>query len=154
MARNKRNRINNRTMKKILATTFLSILIGLMLIPIASAVYGMPDFKGQTKELPFQEELLKTETLLNTYDMGDVAATAGINLILKKIADGLLYIAAPVTIVFIAYSATGYIIAMGKQEGLDEAKKGITWSIMGLILVIMSYGLTRLLIAMLTSIPK
>ena len=138
-------------MKKTLATIILTLIIGLQLIPIASAVYGIPELPGKTKELPFEKELKDAETVLNKYKMGDVAAAAGINLIIRKVADGILYIAAPVVIIFIAYAGMSYIMAMGKQEGLDAAKKSLTWGILGLLLIIMSYGIVRLLIAMLTS---
>jgi hypothetical protein len=139
-------------MKKILATILLSIILLLNCSVTASAVYGIPNVKN-SKEMPFQKEVKEYEEGLNKVGLGSETASLGANLILKTITNGLLYIAAPVAIVFIAYGGLSYITAMGQQEGLEAAKKTIIWGLLGLLLIIMSYGITRLIISLATSIP-
>lgn len=67
--------------------------------------------------------------------------------ILQLIAGSLLYFAGPVAILFIAIGGTSYIIAHGKQESMEKAKKTITWAIIGLTVIIFSYAIIRAVIS-------
>jgi len=140
-------------MKKIFATILLSTILLLNCSITANAVYGIPNVKS-SKEMPFEKEIRERTENLKKGEFGDEAAVESMSIILEKVINGILYIAAPVAIIFIAYGGLSYITAMGKQEGLDAAKKTIVWGMLGLLLIIMSYGIVRLIISMATSIPS
>lgn len=74
------------------------------------------------------------------------------NAILQQIAGSLIYIAGPIAVLMIAIGGFRYVIAHGEQSQMDEAKKNITWAIIGLLIIIISYAIVDNVIQL--SIPK
>lgn len=68
-------------------------------------------------------------------------------LLIMQFTSVLLSAAGVVSILFIVWNGYSMILAAGKEEKLTEAKKGLTWAIIGLILVILSYSIIRFIIA-------
>lgn len=66
--------------------------------------------------------------------------------ILRLIAGGLLYFAAPLAVIMIVFIGIDMNIGGADSEKIEQAKKNITWLIIGLILIIMSYSLVKLVI--------
>ncbi len=48
---------------------------------------------------------------------------------------------------FIIQNAFGIISAAGSEEKLGQHKKGLTWAIVGLLLIILSYSIIRFIIS-------
>jgi amino acid transporter len=65
------------------------------------------------------------------------------NLILQLIASSLIYVAGPVAVLMIAVGGFRYVIAHGEQAQMEEAKKNITWAIIGLLIIILSYAIVE-----------
>jgi hypothetical protein len=75
------------------------------------------------------------------------------NYFLQLIAGGLLYLAAPTAVLFIAISGFRYVTSRGDQNAIEEAKKTLEWAIIGLIVVIFSYAAVRIIISTVLSTP-
>lgn len=73
-------------------------------------------------------------------------AATGTILILQILAGGLLYFAAPLGIIFIVLSGLQMVVYGAESDKLEQAKKNLTWSIVGLLVIIMSYSLVRIVI--------
>lgn len=139
-------------MKKI-AAIIISAIFLIQSIPLANAVMGLDYAPKDTAFKSELDELNKIANMEGVANPEDAVSLAFVTVI-QKISDGILYVAGPVAILFVAYSGFAYANAMGKQEGIDQAKKGITWALLGLFLVILSYGLVRIIVNLLITAGK
>ena len=73
-------------------------------------------------------------------DAGDVTVT------LQKIANGIAGIASGIAIFMIIFSAFKLVTAVGNSDDITKAKKGLTWSIVGLILIIAAFVIVKTII--------
>ena len=127
----------------ILATLILSVT----LCTTVSAAVGIPDYlvpsnvgmKGINKAV---EDKVKSASSADQQD----AAVAGVNIILQYVANLLLFVAAPLAVLFIARSGADYAFALGEESKMEAAKRELMWSLLGLVLVMFSYVLVRLII--------
>lgn len=67
-------------------------------------------------------------------------------LILQILAGGLLYFAAPLAIILIGIAAITMIVGGAETDKVDQAKKNLTWTVLGLLIIIMSYSIVRAVI--------
>jgi len=99
---------------------------------------------------PFSDALNEVNTSTGTVtaykDKGDLATTIGstIQIILGII--GLLLI------INILYAGVTWTFAMGETDKIDKAKSLIKYSIVGLAVILIAYGLTGYIISQLTKI--
>ncbi|MFC1615852.1 hypothetical protein ACFL21_01815 [Patescibacteria group bacterium] len=103
-------------------------------LEIAHATFTIPD-----EYKPFNEPF--------DVDIKKEGATGGTIIILQIIAGGLIYFAAPVGVIAIVISAFIMVVGGAESEKVDQAKKGLTWSIVGLLCVIFSYSAVRIIIS-------
>ncbi|MBI4127321.1 hypothetical protein HY463_01285 [Candidatus Peregrinibacteria bacterium] len=82
---------------------------------------------------------------------GEIAATQTVALFVGKIVGQILLFLGAVTVVFIIIAGAKYIFAFGNDDRLGQAKRGMTWSIVGLILIMLSYAIVRGVIKILIS---
>ncbi len=68
------------------------------------------------------------------------------NYFLQLIAGGLLYLAAPTAVLFIAVSGLRYVTSHGDENAMEGAKKTLTWAIIGLVVVIGAWAIVRIII--------
>lgn len=122
--------------KKILTSLILSILLA----ATVQAAIGIPE-NLQPKNVPLKG-LNKTVTEQVAINGQDGAVT-GANIILQYIANILLYFAAPLAVLFLSRAGVDYAFAMGEDSKLEGAKRELTWSLLGLLLVMFSYVLVR-----------
>lgn len=73
-------------------------------------------------------------------------ATSNTVVILNLIASAILYFAAPVAIIVIAYSGFQMIIGNGEPEKIEEGKKTLIWSVVALFVMILSYSIIRIVL--------
>lgn len=118
----------------------------------ASAAMGIPDYL-----IPEGTPLEKLNKSLNEdakNKTGTEAAVSGTNRVLQFMANGLLYVAAPLAILFIAHAGQNYGFAFGDQTKLEAAKKQLTYAILGLVAIIFSYIIVRLIIGAVLTVPS
>lgn len=130
-------------MKKILTAIILSTL----LFTTVQAAIGIP------KELEPKNIGLKglNQTITDTVKQsgangGQDGAVTAANIVLQYIANILLFFAAPLAVLFLARAGSDYAFAMGEDSQLENAKRELTWSILGLVLVMFAYVIVRIII--------
>jgi hypothetical protein len=74
-----------------------------------------------------------------------------VNVVLELIAGSLIYLAGPVAVLMIAIGGLRYVISHGDQNQMDEAKKNITWAIIGLIVIVLSWAIMENIIRIIGS---
>ncbi|HBB02425.1 MAG: hypothetical protein US89_C0013G0046 [Candidatus Peregrinibacteria bacterium GW2011_GWF2_38_29] len=135
------------TFKKFIALlpTFVlltAIFAPVAITPVAMAQVGIPkEYVDSVGSVPMKELL--------TVDDKNVAKNTGenaINYILQKIANGLIYVAAPLAVAFVAHGGVSYTMAMGENTKLEAAKKEVTWAIVGLFAILTAFFVVRMMI--------
>lgn len=128
-----------------------SLIFSIMLAATVQAAIGIPS------ELQPQNVPLKglNETITQQVAAGgqDGAVTAA-NTVLQYIANLLLFFAAPLAVLFIARAGADYAFALGEDSKIESAKRELTWSLIGLVLVMFSYVLVRVIIQPLPLLQK
>jgi hypothetical protein len=66
-----------------------------------------------------------------------------INVFMYLLAGALIYLAAPMAVIMIAVGGLRYVVSLGDQSAVDEAKKNITYAIIGLIVIAISWILVH-----------
>ena len=84
-------------------------------------------------------------------DHPETAATQTIILYVGNLVSQVLLFTGALTIVFIIIAGAKYVFAYGNDDRLGQAKRGITWSVVGLILILLSYSIVRGVIKLLIS---
>ena len=128
-------------MIKILTKLLLSSILILSLSYIANADMGinvnyMPD------NTPFPVDFAKEASDTNIGASPSMATVS----ILQVLAGGLLYFAGPVAVILIVINAFNMATGGADSEKLEQAKKGLTWTIAGLLLIILSYSIVKTVI--------
>ena len=129
-------------MKKIIT----SIILALSLFITAQAAIGIPEyFQPQNAAL---KDLNKTinKTVQDAGSSTQQGAVDAVNIAIQYFANILLYFAAPLAVLFIARAGADYAFAMGEESKMESAKRELTWSLLGLTLIIFAYVLVRLFI--------
>lgn len=120
-------------MKKLAAKIILTVLITLFSIQTVNAYQIDESYRPINSPFELSKELKSN----------NVSAT---RTVLEIIAGSLLYFAAPVAIIMIAYGGLSMVIGGAESEKLEEAKKHLTWSLIGLGIIILSYSIVRIAI--------
>lgn len=125
--------------KKILTTIGLSLGIVLTIGLMAHAAPIDPTFRPENA--PFD---IGTE-------VQEKGAASGTILILNILAGGLLYFAAPIAIFMIVLGGIDFVLGGAETEKVEQGKKNMTWAIIGLILIILSYAIVKSFIGFILS---
>lgn len=84
------------------------------------------------------------------FDIGttlkEQGAATGTILVLQILAGGLLYFAAPLAVIFIVLAGLQMVVYGAESDKLEQAKKNLTWSVVGLLVIILSYSIVRIVI--------
>lgn len=138
-------------MKKLFASTILIIAMVAIATPIAATTAPMvahAQVVDGFARLQLPSELrpayVPDITIAGEEKPGFEAAYG--NFFLQLLAGGLLYLAAPTAIAFVAFGGTRYVISHGDQSKMDAAKKTIEYAIIGLVVIMLSFALVRALI--------
>lgn len=127
-------------MKRKLLIIVGSVLLLITLAGVAQA-YQIPD-EYRPENLFFGEKELDYNKDLEGQTQGSTAAV----IILQTIAGGLLYFAAPLGVILIGFAAFNMVMGGADSEQLEQSKKHLTWTVIGLFLIILSYSLVRIVI--------
>ncbi|MFA7685392.1 MAG: pilin [Candidatus Gracilibacteria bacterium] len=121
--------------KLILITTILTIILAN--VQMAHG-YGVPD-----KYRPINAPLgsLVSEDKIKTDDAKTLT-----NNLLQIIAGTLLYFAAPIGVIMIVMAAFTITYSGADTEKLEQGKKHLTWAIIGLVTVIFSFSVVKIII--------
>ncbi|NIA02222.1 MAG: hypothetical protein GWP15_02460 [Nitrospirae bacterium] len=125
-------------MKKKLLIIIGSILLLVAIAGVAQA-YQIPD-EYRPENLFFGENELDYNKDLPGQTQGSTATV----IILQTIAGALLYLATPLAVILIGFAAFDMVMGGADSEQLEQSKKHLTWTIIGLLLIILSYSLVRI----------
>lgn len=120
-------------MKKLAAQIILTTFIALFSIQIANAYQIDESYRPINSPFELSKEIKSN----------NIGAT---RTVLEILAGALLYFAAPVAVIMIAYGGFAMVIGGSQSEKIEEAKKHLTWSLIGLGVIILSYSIVRIAI--------
>jgi hypothetical protein len=84
----------------------------------------------------------------------ETAATQAIIFFVGNIVSQVLLFAGAVAILFIIFSSGIYIFAFGDDTKIDKGKRGLMWSVIGLVIIMLSYAITRGVISIILKIDS
>ncbi len=116
----------------------LAILASLLFTHIAGATYELPD--------SLKPDNVTLDMNFSATENGADAGTSALIKILQIIAGALLYFAGPLAVVSIGLIAFGMASGSGSTEKVEAQKKSLTWAILGLVTIILSYSIIKILI--------
>ncbi len=124
-------------MKTAVLAILLGVLIGIMLPMTSLAQVKLnPDLKPE---------------FAPSFTVSGGGRAQGALVILQIIAGSLIYIAGPLAVLMIVWGGSGYVTSRGDQNAMDGAKKTITWAILGLLVIMISYVLVTNVIILVRS---
>ncbi len=127
--------------------TFAKITLLLSMIGITITVV-FPEITQAQVQIDPQ---LKPEYAASITPQGGNRAS-GFNIILQLIAGGLIYAAGPIAVLMLAVGGIRYIVAHGEPGQIDEAKKMITYALIGLGVIIVSFAIVTNVIKVISTI--
>ena len=147
----------NKIQKIIICAPLLLILFGI-LAPINISVKLAPKAHAQVKlkqdylkDVPIPlKDVVNIDDKGGTNETSDADRPAGAktaNYLLQKIASGLIYIAAPLAVLFVVHAGVNYIMAAGDTNKIDAAKKELIWAVLGLLIIIIAIVAIRMMIS-------
>lgn len=123
--------------KKLLVTICLTLLLLISLSFVAQA-YQIPD-EYKPSNIGYGEDYFEdTPTSFATITILQITAAA------------LLYFAAPIAVIMIAIAAFQMTTGGADSEKLEQSKKHLTWTVLGLLVIILSYTIVKLTIGFVT----
>jgi hypothetical protein len=136
--------------KKLLITfsLFLTLFASNSML-VAQAYEIDPSFRPRNAPLALDKEL-DTKNIDNKEEREKVPVNATI-LVLQILSGAMLYFAAPLAVIFLALAGLNMVVNSSEPEKLDESKKNITWTIAGLLLIILSYSVVRIVLTIVIS---
>ena len=132
--------------KKILLS--LGLLSTLTLASPAMAYIQLPGYlqpsnlPGSTVAEPIDE------------DHPETAATQTLILYVGNLVSQVLLFMGSVAVVFVILAGANYILAFGKDERIERGKRGIFWSLMGLITILFSYAIVQGVISIILQVDS
>lgn len=76
---------------------------------------------------------------------GDVATLSCIPIIIQNVINAALAFAGVVALILIIYSGTRYITSKGDPQKVEDAKKTLTWAVVGLIIIFLSFFIVAII---------
>lgn len=134
-------------MKKIILTILFATFFWALSSEVLAAI--QLDSSLRPENLPDINVQSATDT-----DNPETAATQTLILYVGNIVSQVLLFAAALTIVFIMIAGSKYVFSYGNEDRMNAGKKGMIWSVAGLIVIMLSYSIVRGLIKVLLSVDS
>lgn len=122
-------------MKKMILKTVLFIILGFALNSVVFAY-----------SIPAEYTPINTPFGTSYGDIYEGKSTSTAVTILQILAGGLLYFAAPIAVLMIATSAFNMVMNGANSEKVEEAKKHLLWTILGLVTIMLSYTIVKVIL--------
>lgn len=127
---------------------FLFILFGLMLATAGALSFSSPNHAQAASPFSLDEQTGMEEVQEDAY--GDTGDPKDIRIVIANIIQIVLEFLAIIFLVLIIWSGFEWMTAGGNQEKIDQAKKRLRNSVIGLAIILMAYGITYLVLDQLT----
>lgn len=136
--------------KRTIVLLGLTVMMAINMIAVTHAAITIPD-EYRPKNVAL-DKLNKTISDTAKTQGTQEAAVGTVNLVVQYIANILLFFAAPLAVLFLARAGSDYAFAFGDQTKIDAAKRELTWAILGLVVIIISYVTIRLMLGIGTNL--
>lgn len=83
--------------------------------------------------------------VVNKLNQGDLTGETGINNFLSTIINLFFMLAAIAVVFMVVWGAYDFIISFGEKDAIGKARQKITWAIIGLIVLSLSFVIFRVL---------
>jgi hypothetical protein len=141
-------------LKKILITVALAVLfwsLGADAFALTLDDAGVP----KPDNLPDFESVTGIESVEATDENNpETIATQTLILFVGNIVSKVLLFASSVAIAFLIYAGANYIFAFGKDERIERGKRGMVWSLVGLLTILLSYAIIRGIITIISQVDS
>lgn len=84
----------------------------------------------------------------------ETAATQAIILFVGNLVSQVLLFAGAISIIFVIISGGTYIFSFGDDTKIDKGKRGLFWSLIGLVIIMLSYAITRGVISIILKVDS
>jgi hypothetical protein len=88
----------------------------------------------------------------NDGDNPESAATQTLILFVGRLLSRVLVWAGVVAVVFLIVAGTNYILAFGKDERIEKGKRGVFWTLLGLLIILLAYAIVQAVIQVVLSL--
>jgi hypothetical protein len=116
------------------------VVISVLIIPIS---VNAADSDGLLAQVPLNDNLRPENAVyIPVESPGESRQNASANVanvVLQLIAGSLIYAAGPIAVLMLAIGGFRYVISHGDQTQMEAAKKNITWAIIGLLVILVSW---------------
>jgi Type IV secretion system pilin len=134
--------------KKILFTVFSALTLSLVFSGSTLAAIQLDD-NLRPENLPTIEPSEATDP-----DHPETAATQTLILFVGNIVSQVLLFTGALTIIFVIIAGINYIFAFGKDERIERGKRGLFWSLFGLIIILLSYAIVQGILQVVTQVDE
>lgn len=139
--------MNKFTFKKLLLTVLAASLFW-MLTQSTFAAIQVPD-EFRPSNLPDWEVADQTDAA-----HPETAATQTVILFVGNMVSQVLLFMATISIFFVILSGANYIFAFVKEERVERGKKGLFWSVAGLVVILLSYSVVQGVISLILQVDS
>lgn len=133
--------------KKIVLTVLAASLFW-MLTQGAFAAIQLPDTM-RPDNLPDWDTAEVTDP-----DHPETAATQTVILFVGTMVSQVLLFMATIAIFFVILAGANYIFAFGKDERIERGKRGLFWSLAGLLVILLSYAIVQGVISIILQVDS
>ncbi|MFA6024290.1 MAG: hypothetical protein WC777_03695 [Candidatus Gracilibacteria bacterium] len=134
--------------KKLLLTIALGLSFSLLNADLSWAALQLDD-NLRPDSLP----TIEAEEAVDA-DHPETAATQTAIMFVGKIISQVLLFTGALTVIFIMIAGFNYIFAFGKDERIEKGKRGTTWALVGLLLILLSYAIVQGILQIVLQVDK
>lgn len=122
--------------KKILLTVLVAVLFSFCADATFAAIQLDDNLRPSNLPTMGMEEAVDS-------DRPETAATQSLIMFVGNLVSQVLLFAGAITIAFLLWASFNYIFAFGKDEKIEKGKRGLFWSLVGLLVIMLSYAITQ-----------
>lgn len=126
--------------KQILKKVLLTILAATIFWMLAQQALAVIQLDDNLKPDNLPDITVQAEIDENS---PETAATRTLIIYVGNLVSKVLVFAGAVSIAFLIFAGANYVLAFGKDERIERGKRGIFWSIAGLLVILLSYAIVR-----------
>ena len=127
-------------MKKLTLYILFTVICLTAIAPTALATYSIPGEYQPSNIAESWAEAAEGESV------GDDYGARSVTYILGDLISGILAITGVLAVYFLVSNGFKYAISFGQQDKIDQAKKGIMWAIGGLLIIMLSYSIVKMIV--------
>lgn len=116
--------------------------------PQSMAAITLPDY--------LRPDALPESTVADPIDdeHPETAATQTLILFVGNMVSQVLVFMGSIAIFFLVLAGANYILAFGKDERIERGKRGIFWSLVGLLIILFSYAIVQGVISVILQVDS